>query len=117
MQKDKILTADEELDVNFATNVKLSREEKETVINYSELDNKWVVDTSVWKHMNKFKKQGWKVISTQYYPNGDVMAMQFECPPHGISIRPFEKIKREMSDEQRLAMSERMKKMQESRTK
>ena len=116
MQKDKI-TVDEELDVNFATNIKLGRDERETIINYSELDNKWVVDSSVPKHIRKFEKQGWLCTGKQYYPDGTLMAAQFECPPHGISIRPFEKIKREMSDEQRLVMSERMKKMQESRIK
>ena len=111
----KILTQEEQDDINFATNTRLTKEEREVNLTYSEVDNKWYADVTVWKYMNKFKKQGWKVVSTQYYPNGDIIAMQFEAPAHAITIRPYEKIKREVSEEQRQSMAERMKKLQDKR--
>ena len=115
MKENKTLTQDELDDINFATSTRLTKEEREVNLIYSELDNKWYADVTVWKYMNKFKKQGWKITNTQYYPNGDIMAMQFEAPAHAISIRTYEKVKREMSDEQRQTMSERMKKIQDAR--
>lgn len=111
------LTQEELDDISFATNTRLTREEREVILNYSEMDNKWYADVTITKYMNKFKKQGWKIVGTQYYPNGDVMSMQFEAPVHSITIRPLEKTKREFTDEQKLAMSERMLKMQESKKK
>jgi len=117
MIKDKILTQEEQDDINFATNVKLTKDERETILLYSESDNCWVADSSVAKNIRKFEKQGWECTGKQYYPDGTLMAAQFKAPYHAINIRPFEKIKREMSDEQRQVMSERMKKMQESRNK
>lgn len=96
---------------------KLTKEERETTVNYSEIDGIWYIDTSVSSHMKKLDKLGYKCTNTLYYPDGTVEAKQYECPKFAISFRKPEKVKREMSEEQKLAMSERVKAMHEAKRK
>ena len=109
-------TAEEIADKNDGFR-KLTKEERETIVNYSELDGKWYIDSSVSAHIKKLDKLGYKCVNTQYYPDGTVEAKQYECPKFAVSFRKPEKVKREMSEEQKLAMSERVKAMHEAKRK
>lgn len=102
------LTQDEQDDINFATNRKLMREERETIILYNEFDNCWVADTSCQKHIRKFENQGWTCTGEQYYPDGTIMAKQFKANAKAISIRDVNpnKPKRVMSEEHKQKLFE-----------
>ena len=92
---------------------RLTKEERETTIVFSEIDNCWVADTSVQKHKTRFIKQGWELTSETTLPDGTWVASTFSAPPHAISIRNSVKAVREISEEQRLAASERFRKIRE----
>lgn len=80
-------------------NTKLSVEERETVIVYDGINKKWYVDTTLAKHMNKFKKQGWTQTAEYVYDDGTACGGVFEASDKGITIRNPNK-KRVMSEEQ-----------------
>ena len=79
-------------------NTHLSIEERETVLNYDNVDKKWVMDTTVPKHANKAKKQGWTQVVEYQYQDGTVVGGQFEAPARAITIRSA--AKKAMSEKQ-----------------
>ena len=91
-------------------NYSISLEEKETILRYDYLEKKWYVETSVPSHITKFKKQGWKIVSQTVNKQGIIQAVEFECSnPSSISIGRAEKRKRELTEEQRKKVAERLK--------
>jgi hypothetical protein len=78
---------------------KLTNEERETVIVYDNVDKKWYVDTTLNKHLNRFKKQGWTQTTEYVYDDGSVCGGTFEGTEKAITIRNPNK-KRVMSDKQ-----------------
>lgn len=92
---------------------KLTKEERETILNYCESDGFWYIDTSVLVHIRKFDKLGYECIDTQYYRDGTIMAKRYKVPKYVISFRKPEK--RKISVEQRKAMQLRAKTMQEAK--
>jgi hypothetical protein len=80
-------------------NSRLTLEERETVLVYSSADKTWYVDTVVPKHMNKFKKQGWKQTAEYVYEDGSPCGGAFEGSERAITIRDPNK-KRVMSESQ-----------------
>lgn len=80
-------------------NGKLLPEERETILVYSGTDGKWCADTTVTKHMNRFKKQGWTQTVEYVYEDGSACGGVFEASDRGIIIRNPNK-KRVMSDKQ-----------------
>ena len=91
------------------TQERLTKEERECVLVYSEVDDKWYVDVSVAKLRTKFIKQGWTQTSETTLPDGTWVSSTFEAPYKGISIRNPEKSGRVLTDEQKKEMSERAK--------
>lgn len=77
---------------------KLISEERETIIVYDNIDKKWRVDTTLTKHMNKLKRQGWIQIAQYVYEDGTVCGGVFEGPERAITIRNAEK--KQMSETQ-----------------
>ena len=78
-------------------NNKLSNEERETVLVYDNTEKKWRVDTTLNKHVNKFKKQGWTQTVEYVYEDGSVCGGVFEGSEKAITIRNPNK-KRVMSE-------------------
>lgn len=76
---------------------RLSVEERETVIVYDNVDKKWRVDTTLPKHVNRFKKQGWTQTVEYVYEDGSVCGGVFEGSEKAITIRNPNK-KRVMSE-------------------
>lgn len=76
---------------------RLSTEERETVLVYDNVDKVWHMDTTVPKHINKAKKQGWKQTVEYVYEDGSVCGGIFEAPAKAITIRDPNK-KRVMSE-------------------
>lgn len=77
---------------------RLSAEERETVLVYDNIDKVWRMDSTVPKHFNKAKKQGWKQTSEFVYEDGSVCGGAFEAPARAITIRNAEK--KQMSEKQ-----------------
>lgn len=79
-------------------NSRLTLEERETVLVYSSVDKMWHMDTTVPKHANKAKKQGWKQTAEYVYDDGTSCGGAFEAPARAITIRNAEK--KQMSEKQ-----------------
>jgi hypothetical protein len=79
-------------------NNRLTIEERETVLVYSSVDKTWHMDTTVPKHANKAKKQGWKQTVEYVYDDGSLCGGAFEAPARAITIRNAEK--KQMSEKQ-----------------
>ena len=78
---------------------RLSTEERETVIVYDNITRKWCIDTTLPKHVNRFKKQGWTQTAEYVYDDGSICGGAFEGSDRAITIRNPNK-KRVMSDKQ-----------------
>ena len=79
-------------------NSRLSAEERETVLVYDNVDKVWCMDSTVPKHFNKAKKQGWKQTAEFVYEDGTVCGGAFEAPARAITIRSTEK--KQLSEKQ-----------------
>ena len=79
-------------------NGRLTNEERETVLVYDNIDKKWYADTTITKHANKFKKQGWEQTEEFIYEDGTPCGGAFIGPARAITIRSAEK--KQMSDSQ-----------------
>ena len=77
---------------------KLSNEERETILVYDNLTKTWTMDTTISKHANKAKKQGWTQEEEFVYEDGTILGGRFTAPARAITIRSIEKKK--MSDKQ-----------------
>lgn len=76
----------------------LTSDERETVLNYSNEDKMWYAYTTILKHYNRFKKQGWEIKKQFVYEDGSVCGGEFIASDRSITIRNAEKKK--MSDKQ-----------------
>lgn len=72
---------------------RLTKEERECVMVYSEIDNKWYIETSVAKLRTKLLKQGHKETSQMTLPDDTWVSSEFEAPYKAISIRNTSKPK------------------------
>ena len=79
-------------------NVRLTSDEKETVLQYDAADKKWIMDTTVLKHYNKAQRQGWKQLVKYVYDDNSVCGGIFEAPDYAVTIRST--VKKQMSDNQ-----------------
>lgn len=79
-------------------NTRLSTEERETVLVYDNVDKVWLMDTTIPKHCNKAKKQGWTQTAEYVYEDGTVCGGAFTAPARAITIRSAEK--KQMSEKQ-----------------
>ena len=60
-------------------NSRLTLEEKETILIYDSVDKMWKMSTTILKHMNKAKKQGW----IQKEEIGAIIVVSL-CPDHFV---------------------------------
>ena len=77
---------------------RLSSEERETVLVYDNIDKVWRMDSTIPKHFNKAKKQGWVQTAEFIYEDGSICGGAFEAPARAITIRNAEK--KQMSEKQ-----------------
>ena len=99
----------------FASNTKLTQEEREIYLNYNELDRVWNAETSIPKFWRKLEKQCWVCTGVTYYPDGTVCAKTFTSTnTKGVSItNPFKT--RNMTEEQKEAARQRFKQYHDSK--
>lgn len=79
-------------------NTRLSTEERETVLVYDNVGKVWRMDTTIPKHLNKAKNQGWTQTAEFVYEDGTVCGGAFIGPARAITIRNAEK--KQMSEKQ-----------------
>ena len=79
-------------------NVKLTAEERETLLNYDSINKEWIMDSTVPKHFRKAVKQGWTPIRQYVYDDDTVYGMVLKAPERAVTIRNVEKKK--MSEKQ-----------------
>lgn len=91
--------------------VKLTKEERETIFRIDDDSNEWEAYTCISKDMKRLEKQGWSVKHIQYYYDGTVMTMTFSAPRYALSIGKAKRKTKTFTAEQRQAASERMKKL------
>jgi hypothetical protein len=77
---------------------RFSSEERETVLVYDNIEKVWHMDSTMPKHFNKAKKQGWTQTAEFIYEDGTVCGGVFEAPARAITIRSTKK--KQMSEKQ-----------------
>lgn len=96
-------------------------DERETIFLYSEIDNAWTISTNVRKHITKLMKrpETYKVIREEKdEETGRTISIEVLVDDlANVTLSPFPrpKVKREMTEEERKAASERMRLMREKR--
>jgi len=95
---------------------RFTKEERETILTYNEADGYWEIYTGVQSHIRKFDKLNYEVTNVDYYEDGTVAGKFYKVPKKAISFRDPSK-KRNLTDEQRLAMAERIKNAREKKNK
>lgn len=86
---------------------RLTIEERETNILFNEKDGYWSIVTDVPKHMRKFDRLGYECVNTIYYPDGSVETKEYKVPEWAVSFRS-KKLTRNLTDEQKKAIGERL---------
>jgi hypothetical protein len=77
---------------------RLTQEEKETQLNYDNVEKTWCMYSMVQKHYNKALKGGWEPVRQYVYEDGTVAGYELVAPGRCITIRSVEKKK--MSEQQ-----------------
>jgi hypothetical protein len=99
--------------------MKPTREEMETIIRIGRMNDKAVISTTDSVHMTKLDKlvkinpDEWK-FTGQETCQGDVVEKFYECPVNLISFRTKTATGREMTEEQKKASAERLRRYRES---
>ena len=86
---------------------KLTREERETYINYCEADGFYEIETSIQSHIRKFDRLNYECTDTQFYEDNSVCSKRYRVPKFAISFKKPVKVTRELTDEQRAAIRDR----------
>ncbi|HFU4085162.1 TPA: hypothetical protein ACGO7S_000062 [Streptococcus suis] len=84
-------------------------EERETVINYDELEDTWTFETSVRRHITKIEKriELYNILSEEIDERGNRVYIRVKMIDGNIN--PFAKPKLRLTEEQRKERSERIK--------
>lgn len=77
---------------------KLTLEERETLLHYDAIEDKWVMDSVTPKIFRKALKQGWTPVRQYVYEDGTVCGMVLTAPYRAITIRNT--AKKQMSEKQ-----------------
>jgi hypothetical protein len=90
--------------------------ERETFAHYDELEDSWTIETNVRKHITKLMKKIdlIEILDQEINPTNGLPAYvraKVKMDKANVNPMPKAKIKRELTEEQRLAMRERMSKM------
>lgn len=82
-------------------------EERETILNYDPATEQWYVWTNIPAYINKFQKQGWKMIRSTI-ENGSIIDAEFIGEKRLVSIRDASKPKRTGRFEQKEAEHDKL---------
>ena len=93
---------------------KITLEEQETYIRRDPIDKEWIADTTIPADARKFKKQGWETVEETFYADGSFRSGIYKARLGAIKIGPAQK--RELSDEEKESLRERMALARDKRT-
>ena len=79
-------------------NVKLTAEERETLLNYDSITKEWIMDSTVPKHFRRAVKHGWLPVRQYVCDDDTVCGMVLRAPERAVTIRNVEK--KQMSEKQ-----------------
>ena len=85
-------------------NVKLTAEERETLLNYDSITKEWIMDSTVPKHFRRAVKQGWIPIRQYVYDDDTVCGMVLKASERAVTIRNTKK--KVMSEKQMKNLSD-----------
>ncbi len=88
---------------------KLTKSERETHLWFNEADDLWEIQTDIKVHMTRCQKLGYEVTDILRYSDGSIESMTFRAPKHCITFRKPERVRRELTDDQRKEIAERLK--------
>ena len=94
-------------------------DEQETTISFDRRDNTCYIytsDSTMITKLDKLVKSGSYKLSDIQYLEGDVVSKMYTCPKKLISFRA-KTVRREMTEEQKIAAAERLKKAREKSEK
>jgi hypothetical protein len=77
---------------------KLTLEERETLLHYDAIEDKWVMDSVTPKIFRKALKQGWTPVKQYVYDDGAVCGMVLTAPYRAVTIRNT--AKKQMTEKQ-----------------
>jgi hypothetical protein len=77
---------------------KLTKEERETVLTYDEVEKMWTMDSTIPKHFRKALKQSWTPIRQYVYEDGTVCGMVLTASERAVTFRNT--TKKQMSEKQ-----------------
>lgn len=112
-----IFDGKEEAEVESGKKHSYLMDERETVLLYSEIDNAWTISTNVRKHISKLMKrpETYKVVREEKdEETGRAIYIEVlvdDLANVTLSPFPYPKVKREMTEEEREAARERMRKL------
>lgn len=112
-----IFDGKEEVDAEGGKKHSYLMDERETVLLYSEIDNSWTISTNVRKHITKLMKRPeiYKVIREEKNEETGrtiyIEVLVDDLANVTLSPFPYPKVKREMTEEEREAARERMRKL------
>lgn len=95
---------------------RLAKEERETILRYNEADGYWEVYTAVQSHIRKCDSFNYELTDVDYYEDGTVAGKFYKVPKNAIGFKTPNR-KRNLTDEQRAAMAERLKTAREKKHK
>ena len=96
----------------------MTKEERETTINWSEADDKISIATTSGPVMTKCNRLGYEVIRDIKAGNGRIIGREYLCPLKSISFRSSERKKRPqriMPEEQKRVVADRFRNAREAR--
>ena len=82
---------------------KLTNEERETLLNYDYTTKRWLMDSTVMKHVNRAINRGWMPLKQYIYEDGTVFGMMLEAPERAVTIRSVEK--KQLSEKQMINLN------------
>lgn len=77
---------------------KLTKEERETVLTYDEVEKMWTMDSTIPKHFRKALKQSWTPIRQYVYEDGTVCGMVLTASERAVTFRNT--TKKQMTEKQ-----------------
>lgn len=95
---------------------RLVKEERETHYYIDEVDNCWVVESTIPKDIRMLERKGWEKIDEQFYTDGTIMAASFKAPRNCLTPRRYDinRKKKIISEEQKAKMQAGLKRHQKS---
>lgn len=93
---------------------RLTKAEREVILNIDDELKEWSAYVSSPSWMKKFEEAGWECVKEDHYANGDIVAKVYKAPAKQVIIAKKRKA-RNISEEEKEALRERVKLMQKNK--